>query len=162
MGWVMVIAMVVSAAVSATSSYYAGQESKKQSKRQAQMLEVDKQRRQKEIARKTKKLAGSQRASFLASGISLTGEGTAESVLGETYAFGKEDIENIGERYSNQQENVLAKGRSDYNAGLLSAAGDIAGGISGIAGMGSMVSATTTATAPTKSIGVVGGSRQLP
>jgi len=118
---VMVVAMVVAASVAAASSYYAGQEAKKQSKRQSAMLESDKRMRQKERARKTKKLAGKQRASFLASGISLTGEGTAEAMLGETYDFGKEEVQNIGEYYSKQQENVLAKGRTDYNLGLLGA-----------------------------------------
>jgi len=142
MGWIMVIAMVVSAAVSAASSYYAGVESKNQSKRQSQMLEADKNRRQKEIARKTKKMAAGQRASFLSSSISLTGGGTADSVLGETYDFGAEDIKNVGEAYTNQQEAVLAKGRSDYNMGLLSATTAVATGVAGVAGAGSPSSLT--------------------
>ena len=134
MGWVMIIAMVVSSAVSAYSSYQAGVESRKQSQRYAEALEADKKRRQKDIARKTRKLAGHQKASFLASGISLTGDDTAGEVLGETYDFGMEDIKNVGEAYTNKQEQVLAKGRSDYNAGLLGAVSAGASGIAGIAG----------------------------
>jgi len=134
MGWVMIIAMVVSSAVSAYSSYQAGVESRKQSQRYAEALEADKKRRQKDIARKTRKLAGHQKASFLASGISLTGDGTAGEVLGETYDFGMEDIKNVGEAYTNKQEQVLAEGRSDYNAGLLGAVSAGASGVAGVAG----------------------------
>jgi len=116
---ITIISLVVAAAVAAGTSYYAGVESKKSSKRQAAMLESDKQRRQKERALRTRRLASGQKASFLASGISLTGEGTAATMLDETFTFGKEEIENIGEKYSKQQEAVLAKGRSDYNLGLV-------------------------------------------
>lgn len=125
-GWAQAIMTIVAAAIAAAASVYAGMASYEASKKQSKMIQADKEMRKKERAEKTRKLAGEQRASFLASGISLTGEGTAEAMLGETYDFGKEEVANIDEYYSKRQEQVLAKGRTDYNLGLLA-------GVSGVA-----------------------------
>lgn len=118
-GWAGMVITIIAAVVAAAASVYAGVASYEASKQQSQMMEDDKVMRKKERAEKTRRIAGAQRASFLASGISLTGEGTPEAMLGETYDFGIEEVKNISEHYSKRQEMVLAEGRKDYNLALL-------------------------------------------
>jgi hypothetical protein len=116
------LGMIGMSVVSAGASVAGGVAAKKRSEKQAEALKLENEIRTKEKARQVKKTAGQQRASFLSSGISLTGEGTAQDVLGETYQFGLEDIDLMNRNTKTNMENVLSKGRSEFIGGLGKAA----------------------------------------
>ena len=66
-----------------------------------------------EREKKTLKLAGKQKASFAASGISLTGdEGLFGTFLNDTYDTGMEDINLIKENYNTRAGSVMSGARS--------------------------------------------------
>ncbi len=75
-----------------------------------------------ERAKKTRRLAGSQKASFLHSGIALTGEGTPQSLIEETYDIGLEDMGQIKENTRRGVSNIWGQAR----AGMISDLGNFA------------------------------------
>ncbi len=83
-----------------------------------------------EQAKKTRYAAARQTTSFLNSGLSL--EGTPDTVIGETYSTGLQDIGNIKAGYDRKGKNIIAKGRSDAIATIASSfAGSSMGGSMG-------------------------------
>ncbi len=73
----------------------------------------------KEREKKLLRLAGSQKASFAASGISLTGdEGLFGVTLKDTYKTGFEDINLIKENYNTQASSIMSGARSQLVSDL--------------------------------------------
>jgi hypothetical protein len=112
------LGMIGMGVVSVSASVAGDIAAKERSEKQAEALKLENEIRTKEKARQVKKMAGQQRASFLSSGISLTGEGTAQDVIGETYQFGQEDIDLMSRNTQTQMENVLSRGRTEFLGGL--------------------------------------------
>lgn len=89
--------------------------------------------------RETGALIGRQRAVMAARGLDLN-QGSPLSILGDTAALGELDTQTIkgnAEReavgYLNQGKLYAAEGQNAQSAGLLSAAGDVVGGIGSVA-----------------------------
>ena len=129
MSWA-VTAVVVAAAATGASMY----SSYKSAGAQEEALLKESELKTQERAKQTKKLAAAQRVSFLTSGISLTGEGTPETLISETYRVGKEDIGLIREKYGAQIKNVWSQTRtkmiSDISSFAMGAATGTAGNVS--------------------------------
>jgi hypothetical protein len=104
--------------VGAGLSVAGGIAAQERSKKQARAIKKEAEIKMRERGRAAKKLAGHQRASFLASGISLTGEGTAQATTGETYDFGIQDIGLMRENAETRRKNVLSQGRTQFISGL--------------------------------------------
>ena len=120
----------------------AGQQ--KSAKAQMRAIETRDKIKAKERVKSIKKLAGQQRSSFLSSGIAL-GEGTTQDVIGETYATGIEDIQNIKEYGVAQGETIQAKLRSDMLSTYGKMASDVTGYATSMSGaLGQMGSLTGT------------------
>lgn len=99
-----------------------------------------------ERAKSTKTLAAKQKVSFLSSGISLTGEGTPQALIGETYNIGLEDIRQSGQNYASKIKNVWGAARTSMLSELqeLVSVGGVFGG-SGGGGLGSPSSSSESA-----------------
>ena len=109
----------------------------------------------KERAKELRYKAARQTVSFLNSGVEV-GQGTPQTIIGETFQTGKEDIKNISSNYQNtiksvtsqansQADNIISQGRSQ-------AIGTIAGGFANTSGMfggGSGVNLDPVASTPT-------------
>ncbi len=91
-------------------------------KSKAQALKEQGTLKAKERVKSTRALAGKQKASFLHSGISLTGEGTPQALIGETFDVGLEDIKQIQKNTGRGVSNIWSKARS----GMLSDLGGFA------------------------------------
>lgn len=105
-----------------------------------------------------RKLAASQRASFLHSGIALTGEGTPDDLLSETYDTGIADVENILQQGQVRGDAIHSQAR----AKMLSTYGQMASDVSSYAsmavgGMGKLGSAKTVPTSDGLSFDGIGG-----
>lgn len=90
----------------------------------------------KEKAKEIRYKAARQTQSFLSSGLTL--EGTAQTILDETFDTGKEDIANIRASYNNKSKNFISAGRT-------AAIGTIASGFGNAALAGSAGSMFETA-----------------
>lgn len=89
-----------------------------------------------------RKQASQQKSSFLSSGISLTGDGTTEAVISDTYDIATEDVSNIKKYGAVSGQNITANARakmlstygqmassvSSYASSALGSAGSISGG----------------------------------
>ncbi|MHA1883385.1 MAG: hypothetical protein ACTSUO_10120, partial [Candidatus Thorarchaeota archaeon] len=128
-GWIALGVVVVSTSASMYSTH---QSAKSQSKAIRQQAELQANER----AKKTRKLASQQKASFLSSGIALMGEGTSQSVFDDTYDTGIEDMNRIKQNAVSQQKNVWSKARSSMIKDLGMAAVSLA-----TMGVGSALSA---------------------
>jgi len=115
-------------ATSVTLGAMSAANQQKSAKKQMRALETRDKIRANERVKSIKRLAASQRSSFLSSGIAL-GEGTTQDVQGETYATGVEDVENIKQYGEAQGEAISAKLRSD----MLSTYGKMATDVFGYA-----------------------------
>ncbi len=89
-------------------------------KKQQQALQQQGTIQARQRAKGIKALAGSQKASFMQSGISLTGEGTTQALLDETYDTGIEDIGQIKSNTKAGVSNVWSKARSGMIGDLTS------------------------------------------
>lgn len=147
---VALVGMATSISLSVVSAAQQRKAARKQLEAQAMQAKVQAEQR----VKSTKKLAAQQKASFLASGISLTGDGTPDAVISSTYQVGMEDVDNIKKYGAVMGDNISANARarmlstygqmasdvSSYassafsSAGSLKAAGgtDIGGGLEGM------------------------------
>ena len=112
-------------------------------KSQSQALKEQGTLKAEERAKTTKRLAGKQKASFLQSGISLTGEGTPQALIGETFDVGLEDIKQIQKNTGRGVSNIWSKARS----GMLSDLGGFAMTV-GMAGVGMGLGGAASASSP--------------
>lgn len=90
----------------------------KNAKAQAAAVAQEGKNRAQERLKQSKLLASKQKASFLNSGISLTGDGTARAVIEDTYETGFADIGQIKDNANTQSSNIMSKARSDMFAGV--------------------------------------------
>lgn len=128
----MLIIGAILTAASMASTYSAA---RSQSKALAKESVIKAQER----AKRTKSLAAKQKASFLHSGISLTGEGTPQSFFDETFDTGSKDINLIKENYDAQIKNVMGGARTKMisQLGTFAVSAGVGGMMSGAAGAGS-------------------------
>jgi len=103
MFWLAIGAILTGLSMASTYS-----QAKSQSKALAEEGTIKAQQRSK----RTQQIAGQQKASFLQSGISLTGEGTAQYLIDETYDIGLEDIDLIKKNYNRGISNVMGSART--------------------------------------------------
>ncbi len=111
----------------------------------------------KERAKEIRAKAARQTTSFLSSGLTL--DGTPNSVIGETYSTGLEDLDAIKKNYDTTNSNIFNITNTNNNnlisqansqskqaiaAGRSEAIGAIASGFSGFAGGGSMFGAASS------------------
>jgi len=127
--------LVVGTAMSAMSAA----ESYKQSKRQAKATAQEGALKAAEREKQTRRLAASQKTSFLSSGISLTGEDSdlPNVVMQDTFATGLQDISLIKSNYNQQSKNIMGAARAKLvsdiggmalNIGMAGAMGGMGGG----------------------------------
>ena len=121
---------------------------KAQLQAQSMQAKVSSDQRIKQIRR----VASQQKASFLSSGISLTGDGTPDAVISETYQTGIEDVENIRNYGATMGASVSANAR----AKMLSTYGQLASDVSSFASS-AFKGAGTLKAAGTDTINVGGG-----
>lgn len=96
----------ITTALKAYSTYSAA-------KAKTKALERERDIKIKQRERRTKALAGSQKASFLQSGIALTGAGTPQALFDETYDIGIEDVNLLSENYHNKIQSIQNQARSE-------------------------------------------------
>jgi hypothetical protein len=101
----------------------------KNAKAQANAVAQEGALRAQERAKQTKMLAAKQKTSFLNSGISLTGEGTPQAMLDDTYNTGLADIGQIKSNANTQSKNIMAQARSQMFSTLGSMGMSVAGGM---------------------------------
>lgn len=118
----LMVASLAMSGMAAASSY-------KNSKNQAKAIAAEGDMKAKERAKQTLALAGKTKTSFMTSGISLTGDGTTQNMLDDTYNVGLEDISQIKQNYNQSAKNTMGAARSK----LLS---DIGGMVMGAASVG--------------------------
>lgn len=84
-------------------------------KNQANALKKEAALKAKKVAENTVSMAGTQKASFLASGIGIDGSenSTPMAVLGKTYTTGREDVRQINENYNTAIGNIYSKARGN-------------------------------------------------
>ena len=111
-----------------------------------------------ERAKQTVRLQKTQKASFLNSGISLTGEGTPQNMFDETFDTGLEDIKNIKNNASQQSKNIMGAARAKLFSDIGGMVSNVAGGISGAKGstMGTLNSGYSATASGTFGQGVSG------
>ena len=114
-------ALIASLVMAAAAAAAKGVSSYMTAKAQSKQLAAEGTERAKARDKRTKMLAASQKASFLSSGISLTGdeESTSGAVIGETYKHGLEDVETIKSSYNSRIKDVMAGGRMALVSGLV-------------------------------------------
>lgn len=102
----LLVVGTVASGMAAASAY---SNSKKQAK--AVAAEGALKARQRDL--QTRRLASSQKTSFLNSGISLTGEGdVADVIMSDTYTTGLEDVNQIKDNYNQQSKNIMGAARA--------------------------------------------------
>lgn len=129
LGWIALGVAVIGAAVSTTLSLVSLHNQKKAAKRQMEITQLNAKTLANERMKKIRKIAGQQKSSFLSSGISLTGDGTTDAVLGDTYDTGKEDVNTILQRGSLQGAALKAEYRAkqmDTYGGIAAEWGSVA------------------------------------
>jgi len=118
---------------------------------QANALAREGNQKAEQRAIQARKLAGQQKASFVSSGISITGtEGTAGFILKDTYKTGLEDVNQIKENYNTKSGSVMSMARAQ----LMSDMSKMAMTASGLGGGGGAAGATPS----TASMGQMTGS----
>jgi hypothetical protein len=107
----LLVAGLTMSGMAAASSY-------KNSKNQAKAIAAEGDIKAKERAKHTLALAGKTKTSFLTSGISLTGDGTTQNMLDDTYNVGLEDISQIKQNYNQSAKNTMGAARSKLLADI--------------------------------------------
>ena len=111
------IAVLAIGLASAGYGAYQAHETKQEQKAALNKAEATQQQLVKE---RTKKIIGQQKASFLASGISLTGA-SVDFALDETNVASQADANAIGDYYSTQIGTVTGQARAQYISSIGSA-----------------------------------------
>lgn len=86
---------VVGIATSVTLGAMSLRNQRKQARAQQEALKMQTEVQAKDRIKQIRKLASSQKASFLSSGIALTGEGTPDALFSDTYDTGIADVESM-------------------------------------------------------------------
>lgn len=134
-------------ATSVTMGIMSARNQRAAAKRQLEARSLQAKQQAENRIRQIRKLAASQKSSFLASGIALTGEGTTDAVISETYDIGQADVDNILQNGAIEGAAIQANAR----AKMLSTYGQMASDVSSYAssmfgGMSKMGGAGTEAT----------------
>lgn len=123
--WVAVGVAIVGAATSISLTAASMSQQKKAARRQLEAQSMQAKVSANQRIRAARRMAAQQKSSFLASGISLTGEGTPDAIISETYDIGMQDVENIKQYGAVQGANITAKNRANMMAGYASMASDV-------------------------------------
>lgn len=107
---------LISAGVGAYQAYETKQD------RKAALKQAE-ETRQEQIKKRSKQILSKQKASFLASGIAITGEGSTQDFFDDTYLATQADAQNVSDYYETQIGNVTGEARSQYIGALGSAVG---------------------------------------
>lgn len=105
-----VATLVIGLAGAAYSAYSAHEQKQEQKAAITKQKEIQ----ENEARKRAKKILAQQEASFLASGISLTGDGTPQDFFDETKTATAEDMNMINDYYSTQIGNVTGRARAQY------------------------------------------------
>jgi hypothetical protein len=121
MGGVTTAALIASLVMSAAAAAAQGISSYMTAKAQSKALAAEGTERARQRDLRTKALAANQKASFLSSGIVLSGDQgeTSGFVVNETYQHGVEDVGRIKSVYNERIKDTMAGGRMALISGLL-------------------------------------------
>lgn len=140
--WTAISVAIVGSITSVSLGLASQSAQKKAAKRQLEAQAMDTKIKAEQRIKQTRRLAAQNKSSFLASGISLTGDGTADAVISDTYQTGMDDVENIKKFGAVQGENITARARANMIAGYGQMVSDVTGYASmGLQGAGSLKSA---------------------
>lgn len=140
----LLIAGAIASGVSAIESLSQGKRQAKAALREGE-IQAD------NLLKATRQKAGSQRQSFLSSGLELSG--SPLSAIQDTLKTGEEDIEQTLDNARVRAQNALAQGRAGFFQGVASASLGLAGGFGGAgsSGIGSNAFSANTAARTTSS-----------
>jgi hypothetical protein len=130
--WTAIGVAIVGAATSISLGMASASNQRKAARKQLEATAMQTKVKADERIKQIRRLASQQKSSFLASGISLTGDGTPDAIISETYDVGMADVENIKKFGSVQGENISATARAQ----MLSTYGQMASDVSSYASMG--------------------------
>lgn len=130
--WTAIAVAVVGAATSIGMGMASARNQKKAARAQLEAASMQAKIKAEERIKLTRKYAAQQKSSFMASGISLTGDGTADAVISDTYDIGIADVENIKKYGAVQGENISATARAQ----MMQTYGQMASDVSSYASMG--------------------------
>ena len=152
----LMVASLAMSGMAAASAY-------KNSKNQAKAVAEQGAMKARERAKQTQMLASKQKTSFLSSGISLTGEGTAEAMVQDTYDTGLADINQIKSNYNQQSSNIMSAARSKLlsDVGKMGMSVAMAGVGGAFSSGGSFAAGGEMASGATLGGGTLGGSAGL-
>lgn len=132
LGWAAIGVAVVGSATAISLGAASAANQKKAARKQLEAQAMSTKTAAEQRIKSIRRLASQQKSSFLSSGISLSGDGTTQAVLDDTYDTGIADVNNILKNGQVGGESIASNAR----AKMMSTYGDMASSVSSYASMG--------------------------